>query len=358
MRFRTLIRWSAIACGVLALALALFVLSFDLNQYRRPLEAAASMALGRAVTLGGPLTLAASLSPTIAAEQVRIANPAWASRPHLAEAARAEIQIDLLPLLHGQLVIRQVGLDGVDILLESTTDGTNNWTFGEKSGDLPNMLQMPYSLTITARRSTLAYRSPTSNVGLASATVQAVVAEDRPLHLSGEGIFHGVPLTLNIEAGAPTDLRAPTARWPITLSLRAPDTSLTAQGTVALQARSSDIDLQVALRGERLNALDPLLGWKMPALGPYELIGRVSNQSEGIALNDLRAKLGDSDVAGDVTLALTGPRKRLAGKLTSQTVRLDQLLEAINTPCEASMPLWNGRLSACFSALQSWTKSA
>ena len=68
----------------------------------------------------------------------------------------------------------------------------------------------------------------------------------------------------------------------------------------------------------------------MPALGPYELIGRVSNQAEGIALNDLRAKLGDSNVAGDVTLALTAPRMRLAGKLTSQTVRLDQLQDAIN----------------------------
>ena len=133
MRFRTLIRWSAIACGVLALALTVFVLSFDLNQYRRPLEAAASKALGRAVTFGGPLTLATSLSPTIAAEQVRIANPAWASRPHLAEAARAEIQIDLLPLLRDQLVVRKIGLDGIDLLLESTADGTNNWTFGEKA---------------------------------------------------------------------------------------------------------------------------------------------------------------------------------------------------------------------------------
>jgi AsmA family protein len=143
MRLRTLIRWCAIACGVLALALAVFALSFDLNQYRRPLEAAASKTLGRAVTLGGPLALTVSLSPTITAEQVRIANPGWASRPHLAEAARAEIQIDLLPLLRGQLVVRKIGLDGIDLLLESTADGTNNWTFGEKPGDLANMLQLP-----------------------------------------------------------------------------------------------------------------------------------------------------------------------------------------------------------------------
>jgi len=338
MRLRTLIRWCAIACGVLALALAVFVLSFDLNQYRGPLEASASKALGRAVVLGGPLTLAASLSPTITAEQVRIANPGWASRPHLAEAARAEIQVDLLPLLQDQLVVRQIGLDGVDILLESTADGTNNWTFGEKPGDLTNMLQLPYPLTITARRSTLAYRSPTSNAGLTSATVQAVVAEGRPLHLSGEGIFRSVPLTLTFEVGTPDNLRTPVARWPITLSLQAPDASLTAQGTAALQAGTGDIDLQVALRGERLNALDPLLGLEMPALGPYELIGRVSNRADGIALNDLRAKLGDSNVAGDVTLALTAPRKRLAGKLTSQTVRLDQLQDAINRPIGSAEP--------------------
>ncbi len=336
MRFRTLIRWSAIVCGVLAFAV--FVLFFDINQYRSPLEAAASKALGRTVTVSGPLTLAISLSPTITAEQIHIANPAWASRPHLAEAAHAEIQIDLLPLLRDQLVVRQISLDGADILLEATADGTNNWTFGEKAGDLPNIPLLPNSLTITARRLTLAYRSPTSNIVLASATVQTVVAEDRPLHLSCEGTFRGVPLTLNIEAGAPADLRAPTARWPITLSLRAPDASLTAQGTTARQTGTGDIDLQVALRGERLNALDPLLGWEMPALGPYELTGRILNQADGVAFNNLSAKLGDTDVAGDVTLALTGPHKRLAGKLTSQTVRLDQLLGTTDKPIESAKP--------------------
>ncbi len=350
MRFRTLIRWSAIVCGVLAFALAVFVLSFDINQYRRSLEAAASKALGRAVTVSGPLTLAISLSPTIAAEQIRIANPAWASRPHLAEVAHAEIQIDLLPLLRDQLVIRQIGLDGADILLETTADGTNNWTFGEKAGDLPNIPLLPNSLTIIARSLTLAYRSPTSNIALAGATVQTVVVEDRPFHLSCEGTFRGVPLTLNIEAGAPADLRAPTARWPITLSLRAPDASLTAQGTAALQARAGDIDLHVALHGERLNALNPLFGWGMPALGPYELVGQVSNQADGIAFNDLRAKLGDSNVAGDVTLALTGQRKRVVGKLTSQTIRLDQLVDAINRPFDSAKPPY---LSMFVTALRS-----
>ena len=338
MRLRTLIRWSAIVCGVLAFALAIFVLSFDLNQYRRPLEAAASKALGRTVTLGGPLTLAASLSPTMTAEQVRIANPAWASRPHLAEAAHAEIQIDLLPLLHGQLMVRQVGLDGADILLESTADGANNWTFGEKAGNLLNTPQLPGPLTVTAQRLTLGYRSPTSNIALDLATAKAVAAEDRPIRLSGEGAFRGVPLTLDIEAGTPADLRSPAARWPITFSLQTPDASLIARGTAALQSRTGDIDLQVTLRGERLNRLDPVLGWQMPALGPYELTGRVSNQADGIALKDFRAQLGDSNVAGDVTFALTGQRKRVAGKLTSQTIRLDQLVDAINRPIDSAKP--------------------
>jgi hypothetical protein len=76
----------------------------------------------------------------------------------------------------------------------------------------------------------------------------------------------------------------------------------------------------------------------MPAIGPYELIGRVSNQAEGIAFNYLRAKLGDSDVTGHLTLALTGPRTRLAGKLRSQTVRLDQFMDAINRPIESAKP--------------------
>jgi uncharacterized protein involved in outer membrane biogenesis len=338
MRLRPLLRCSAILLGVLALALTAFVLSFDINRYRHQVEAAASQALGRAVTLGGPLSLGTSLLPTIAAEQVGIANPAWASRPHLARAAHAEIQIELLPLLRGQVVLRQIGLDGADLLLETTSEGANNWTFGETAGGAPGIPRPPDSLTIAVRHSTLAYRSPTSHIALTLVTAQADVAEDRPFRLSFQGTFRGVPLTLDLEGGTPTDFRASPARWPITLSLRAPDASLTAQGTAALQADAPVIDLRGALSGGRLDALNSLLGSEMPPLGPYELAGRVSTTVDGIALTDLKARLGDTDVAGDVTLALAGARPRLVGRLTSQTVRLDQLLDAVKRPSEAQGP--------------------
>src|SRR5262245_62296874 len=133
MRSRPITRW---LIGVLVLVLlaglgyALFPFLIDEEQYRRPLEAGASIALGRRVTIEGPISLSLSLNPTLVLEDVHIANPSWSSRPDLLQASRLEARLSFLELLRRELVITKVFFDGVDILLEEGTNESNNWTFG------------------------------------------------------------------------------------------------------------------------------------------------------------------------------------------------------------------------------------
>ena len=60
----------------------------DEDEYRAPMEAGLSFALGRKVSLNGPIRLTFSLRPTLVLEDVRIANPSWASHPFFLQATR------------------------------------------------------------------------------------------------------------------------------------------------------------------------------------------------------------------------------------------------------------------------------
>ena len=84
--FRLVMKWLGIGLLILIAILAVFIATFDLNDYRESLAAGASRALGTDVTFDGPINLDLSLPPRLAAERIRIANPQWASRRHLLKA--------------------------------------------------------------------------------------------------------------------------------------------------------------------------------------------------------------------------------------------------------------------------------
>ncbi len=124
-------RWSAgVAATLLLLLMGLMLTaSYWLNANRDFLAARFSETLGREVSLNGELALGLSLHPTLMAENISIANPAWASRANLLELKRLELQLTLLPLLNGELLIERLRLQGGDLMLESTEKQGGNWVF-------------------------------------------------------------------------------------------------------------------------------------------------------------------------------------------------------------------------------------
>ena len=53
-----------------------------------------------------------------AVRDLRIANPAWASRPDFLSVSNGEARVDLEALLKGRVTVRSVRLNGIDLLLE------------------------------------------------------------------------------------------------------------------------------------------------------------------------------------------------------------------------------------------------
>ena len=123
-------RWILLPVAALAAILLVVLVLFDWNWLKAPIESAASAALGREVEIAGELEVDFSMTPTIALEQVRIANAAWGSRPHMLTIPRVELAVKLWPLLRGRVELPFLRAQQPDLLLETNREGDGNWHFG------------------------------------------------------------------------------------------------------------------------------------------------------------------------------------------------------------------------------------
>ena len=129
MRLRTFIKIAVVVVVIAVGGVIGFLSQLDPNDYRDDIAIALQDATGRTVTLGGALSLEKSLSPTLVVEDVTIANAAWSKTADMANIKSLEVEVELLPLLSGNIVVNRLVLDGGKILLETGGDGQANWKF-------------------------------------------------------------------------------------------------------------------------------------------------------------------------------------------------------------------------------------
>ncbi|MCW8964120.1 MAG: AsmA family protein, partial [Gammaproteobacteria bacterium] len=159
-RLLTAIKWLVILLLAILLALAVFVSTFDVNQYKPRIESLVGEALGRKVELRGDIYTATSLIPTVVARGIHIANTGWAKMDDFAIVDRLSFNIALFPLiLEKRLVIDGIELDGVRINLEKNKAGDNNWTLGKQHAD-PEVGGLSAIRAVEVENLDIVYRSP------------------------------------------------------------------------------------------------------------------------------------------------------------------------------------------------------
>ena len=291
MRAAKVIGWSVVVLLALITVLVVVLLSLELSTYRGPLQSEITKAVGRQVSLRGEMSLQLSLHPTIAIEDVRLANPPWASRPDFARVGRVEIQLALWPLLHGNLDILNVGVDGLDVLFEARADGTNNWTFGQDTGTPP---ALPAIQSLSCEQCVIAYRVDADREQrLVIAAAAGALALDEPAQFLLSGSYRDIPFTLSLLGGTLTDLIVSSQPWPLEVKLRTAGATLEVKGDVD----QADANLHFAVSGEQFGELVRLTGGTLPALGPYGLSGRLVKKDENYKVTNLAGHLGDKESA-------------------------------------------------------------
>ena len=281
---RVLLGGIAVIIVVPIVAVTAAVLTFNPNSYKDQITAAATQALGRQVTIAGPIAVKLSLIPTLTAEDVRIANISGGAAPLMARIHSIETRIALMPLLHHQIDIEALVLRHPTILLEKTADGRANWLFQPASNAAaPAAVPAPpvtvntghgnwqvavHSLDITDGtvdwRDEQAGRTATVQLPKASLAAEGDAAtqpEDQPLSIDADLLWQKQTIHLAGKTGPIAHLTNPAdqSSWPVQLTLTAAGATLTAQGGVTdpRQARGYDVTLLGQIPA--LAAITPLL---------------------------------------------------------------------------------------------------
>lgn len=133
-------KWIALAGAALVIALAaaayLVLSNYDYNKFKPQIARIVAEATGRELTLGGDLGLDFGFSPALVITDVSLSNTPWASDPQMIIARRIEARVRLLPLLFGDLELKYVTLDGVDVALEMNAAGQRSWEFTPSAGSI------------------------------------------------------------------------------------------------------------------------------------------------------------------------------------------------------------------------------
>ena len=326
---------------VIAVVIAAVVVlkNLDFNDYRALVEQEIEAATGRALRIDGALDLAVSFSPALVVERVSFANAPWGTRPDMARLRRLEAQVELVPLLSGDVRITRLVLIGLDAVIETDAQGRGNWEFAAAAPPAAakaredGAIVPPVVDAVTMRDVSIRYRDGVSGAESAFTIARLDLRADgldAPLEFSVSGEHGGVPYEAAGQTGSPSAVVKGGAPLPLTLAARALGADFTVQGTVAEPRAARGLDLAVTVAGDELAAsfaalrpLVPALGaLDPPPIGPFALEARLTGSAAAPAVSGLKAVVGRAgQLLVDARGAITNPR-------AAKGLALDLVIEA------------------------------
>ena len=325
-----------IAFGALALAIVVLVLLWDWNWFKGAVERQAEQRTGRKFEIGGDLDVDLGWVSTIRAGQVRFGNAAWSKQATMASAQHVEFDLEVMPLLRGDVRIPRLRLTRPVLNLEVGPDRIGNWKFG-KPGRMETQFRR---LWIDAGK--LAFLDTASKTDIKVDVASQVTPGNEsspPISAKGGGRWKGNTFTVQGHAESPLELGKTDSPYRIDARATAGATRAHARGMLLDPLRMRDFDLKLALSGKNLEDLYPLIGLALPASPPYSLDGRLTRDiaiPEGGTSKDsgkrvvwhydgFTGKVGDSDLAGSASVETGGKRPFLRATLTSRRLDFDDL---------------------------------
>lgn len=311
------------ALASLLLATLILVAVFDWNWLRGPLAAAASARLGRPVAIEGNLDVHPwSLRPRAEIHGLRIGQPAWA-RGDMARVDRLALQVELPPLLLGRVVLPYVEIRRPDVTLLRLADGRANWSFG--SGKAGAKLPAIRRFVIDEGRLKLDDRRRKSTFEGTIYTDERTTGPSRGrFALRGDGRLNGQVFKAEI-TGAPLLNVSPSRPYPFDADIRAGATRILAKGSVTRPFDLGWFDTSLTITGADLNDLYGLTGLALPNTPPYRVSGQLRRDRTKWLLGKTNGRIGDSDIAGDLSVETRGKRPFLTADLRSRRLDFDDL---------------------------------
>lgn len=315
--------WVAGAVGLLVLLIIVFLMLFQWNWLRAPLARAISAKIHRPVTITGDLEVHPwSWTPRATIHGLVIGNPSWAGAEPLATMPKLTIEAKLMPLLGGRLDMPLVEVDRPDIALVMGPSGVGNWVFNPG-----HATALPAIGHLIITDGALRYHDPRRRLvfaGAVSSNEGASGAAKGVFALTGGGSLNGAPFTVAVTGGAliHVDRARP---YPFHAVVASGPTHLDLAGSVTRPFDFGVLSGRFTASGPDLADLYHLTGLALPSTPPYRLTAGFGRVNAVFALRGLQGRLGDSDIAGGLSVDDTSGRPFLKAALTSRRLRIVDL---------------------------------
>ena len=370
---------------------------FDWNRAKPWLSANVGAAIGRDVTIDGDLRVRWQRDPQLAgwrawipgasvtAANVTVGNPPWAKGAAFGTARRVEFDVTLLPLLAHTVSVPAVRFILPDVRLERLADGRANWTFAPD----PSMTALPWNLDLgsvkfddgelrvndlvnaldvhahlqtlqksipfdelVAQQEELSQREAATRIGAGAASKFSARAHKRDESLQRqrelqqyafaftvEGSLRGNAVKGDGGVASVLALKTSDRPFPMHADVRIGDTRIAFVGTLSDPTDLDGLDLHLWLSGKSLAHLYDILRVTMPESPPYategHLVGRFKPHAKSLRYEDFSARIGASDLTGDLYYETKQPRPLLSGTVESQRLEFRDLAPIIGAQSSA-----------------------
>lgn len=308
--------------------LALLLVFFPWDTLRGPVNRYVSERTGRHFAITRKLDVKLGRTTRILADGIEFANPDWAKDPYLVRAESGEIDIRLWPLIaHRQIVLPRIALRKPQLGLQVETDGRRSWALGRDTGDKRNV---PDIGALEVDEGSMHFIASEHHADIQTdfaidATRQSS-GDAMPLRFNARGTWQKESFTARGRTGNVLYLSAPLQQpFPIEIDASAGATHLVAQGSIASLATLDGANATVDLQGRNLAELYKLLGVVLPDTPRYAVRGKVLKQGEVWHVQDIRGKLGSTDIAGLLSFDREKKVPHLMGELKSQLLDFNDL---------------------------------
>ncbi len=335
-------KWIKVLSAIFVLAVAVVVAgvailqSLDFNEYRGLIAEQVKAATGRDLTINGELNLELSLNPAVAVEGVTFANADWGSRKDMATLKKFAAEVELLPLLSGDVRVKRLVLVGLDLWAETDAKGRGNWELGpaEKKAQTAepasaSSAPLPVVQKVRIENLTVTYKDggngKKTTLHLDSMDLQTD-GPGAPMTVGLSGNVNGNAVQANGELGALDILLKGGTPYPISLNLTAPGVALDVAGSIAEPRKGRGLKLKLSVDGKDLAATAKAAGVVLENIPPVTFSAVLTDPQGGYQLDGLDAKIGGNDLSGRVAVNLAGARPSLNADLSSSLLDLDSLL--------------------------------
>lgn len=342
-RSRFLIILGAMAAVILVL---LVVLLLAAPSFLRSLAGEkGSDLLGRDVRIDGPVHIAWDWTkPKIELSKLRLGNVKESTSPDMVKLDRAEFRLHIWRLLLGEVRLDDVILEKPEIVLEKFAEDRKNWEFPafSKAATVSTAVvpsdrhNFPVIGRMVLKDGTLVYRDVDKklNLTLTLSTAEGSSGDDAGarLALKGEGMLQGKTFSISADGGSLAFLRGKSEPYPLKLEIIMGNTRAMIDGSFADPVKLKGIDATLELKGDNLADLFHLTTIPLPPSPPYSLTGHLTEKDDVWNFQGFNGKVGDSDLAGDLSFDTSGERGFVKAMLTSNRLDMDDLAGFIGAP--------------------------